>query len=205
MSRLNQVLTANEAASVAKVPLKQVHRIIDAGLLAGSVRNRKGTRVIVETGIVGLKLAYLTADILTLDARRRVVRSVLRKPTLRAVRESAVTIDLRPIASSVRHGLGALDRARRMVASNEEILGGVPCLKGTRIPVHDIADMIGNGDPKAKVLKAFPALSSHQVDAAVVYAAAYPRRGRPRLKPMWRRRTPTSSRTVNLDDLPPAS
>lgn len=205
MSRLNQVLTANEAASVAKVPLKHVHRIIDAGLLAGSVKNRKGTRVIVGTGIVGLKLAYLTADILTLDARRRVVRSVLRKPELRAVRESAVTIDLRPIASSVRDGLGALDRARKMVASDDEILGGVPCLKGTRIPVHDIADMIGNGDLKAKVLKAFPALNSGQVDAAVVYAAAYPRRGRPRLKPMWRRKAPTSSRVVDFGDLPPAS
>ena len=205
MSRLDQVLTANEAASVAKVPLKQVHRIIDAGLLAGSVKNRKGTRVILGTGIVGLKLAYVTADILTPDARRRVVRSVLRKPRLRAVRESAVMIDLEPLASSVRDGLGALDRARKMIVSDKEILGGAPCFKGTRIPVHDIADMIGNGDPKAEILKAFPALNGEQVDAAAIYASAYPRRGRPRRRPAWHRKPPSSSRRLGPGDLPPAS
>ena len=205
MSRFDQVLTANEAASVAKVPLKQVHRIIDAGLLAGSVKNRKGTRVILGTGIVGLKLAYVTADILTPDARRRVVRSVLRKPKLRAVRESAVIIDLEPIASSVRDGLGELDRARKMIVSDKEILGGAPCFKGTRIPVHDIADMIGNGDPKAEILKAFPVLNGEQVDAAAIYAAAYPRRGRPRRRPAWHRKPPSSSRRLGPGDLPPDS
>jgi len=71
--------TANEASSVTRVPLKQVHRIIDAGLLAGRVETRKGSRVIVGSGLVGLRVAYLTADTLTLEARRRVVGRVIRQ------------------------------------------------------------------------------------------------------------------------------
>jgi uncharacterized protein (DUF433 family) len=116
-----------------------------------------------------------------------------------------VTIDIEPIASSVRDGLGALDRARKMVIRDKDILGGVPCFKGTRISVHDIADMIGNGDPKAEILKAFPTLNGEQVDAAAIYAAAYPRRGRPRRKPAWRRKAPTSSVRLGPGDLPPVS
>ena len=36
-------LTANEAACVTRVPLKQVHRIIDTGLLGDAAEIRKGT------------------------------------------------------------------------------------------------------------------------------------------------------------------
>ena len=50
------VLSANEAAYVTGVPLKQVHRIIDAGLLGDSVKSRKGARVILNHALVGLKL-----------------------------------------------------------------------------------------------------------------------------------------------------
>jgi hypothetical protein len=35
------LMTANEAASVTGVPLRQVHRIIDAGLLGGAVKRRR--------------------------------------------------------------------------------------------------------------------------------------------------------------------
>ena len=34
-----EALTANESASVTRVPPKQVHRIIDAGLLSGRVES----------------------------------------------------------------------------------------------------------------------------------------------------------------------
>ncbi|MCU0893552.1 MAG: hypothetical protein MUD06_04385 [Rhodospirillales bacterium] len=61
MTRLDQALTASEACVVTGMPLKQVHRIIDAGLLDGRVETRKGTRVIVGSGLLGLKLAHVTA------------------------------------------------------------------------------------------------------------------------------------------------
>ena len=39
------------------VPVKQVHRIIDAGLLRDAVTSRKGARLILGKGLIGLKLA----------------------------------------------------------------------------------------------------------------------------------------------------
>jgi uncharacterized protein (DUF433 family) len=205
MTRLDQALTASEAGVVTGVPLKQVHRIIDAGLLDGRVETRKGARVIVGSGLLGLKLAYVTAEILTLEARRRVIGSVLREPQTTLVRDRAVTVELRPIEAEVEQGLGTLERARAMVTINRDVLGGTPCIGGTRVPVHDIAEMLANGDGQAAILAAWPQLTADQVELAAVYAAAYPRRGRPRRTPAWRKASPKSSRSLRLDELPSAS
>lgn len=205
MARLDQALTANEAGVVTGVPLKQVHRIIDAGLLDDRVETRKGARVIVGSGLIGLKLAYVTAEILTLEARRRVIGWVLREPETRLVRDQAVTVEMRPIEAEVEEGLGTLERARAMVTIDKDVLGGTPCIAGTRVPVHNIADMLANGDGKAAILEAWPQLTADQVELAAVYGAAYPRRGRPRRKPAWRKALPKSSRSLRLDELPSAS
>src|SRR5947209_2785911 len=66
VNRESGLMTANEAASVTGVPLRQVHRIIDAGLLGGAVKRRHHSRMLTRNALVGLKLAHDTADVLTL-------------------------------------------------------------------------------------------------------------------------------------------
>ena len=139
-------LTANEAACVTRVPLKQVHRIIDTGLLGDAAEIRKGTRVVSKHALIGLKLAHETAGLLTLNSRRRLVRHALHDPEVRVVREHAVSIHVQPIKNDVKRGVTSLERAKKMISSDQEILGGAPCFKGTRIPVHDIAEMLTNED-----------------------------------------------------------
>jgi|HubBroStandDraft_3_1064219.scaffolds.fasta_scaffold31464_2 uncharacterized protein (DUF433 family) len=155
--------------------------------------------------LVGLRLAYLTVDTLTLDARRRIIGRVLAEPTTNAFQEDAVTVAVEPIAADIDEGLHQLDLARAMVKSDPEVMGGVPCFAGTRIPVHDIADMAINGDTAEALATAYPQLSVDQVKLATVYATAYPRRGRPPIKPAWRKGAPATSRTLTIDDLPPVS
>ena len=198
-------LSVNEAACVAGVPLKQVRRIIDAGLLGDSVKIRKGARVIPKHALHGLKLAYETAGILTLNSRRRLVRHALEVPEARTIRENIASVDLRLIRSEVKRRIAPLEKSRRMIASNKEIMGGTPCFKGTRIPVHDIADMLANGDEVAALLSAYPTLSEEKVTAAAIYAEAYPRRGHPRRHPAWRKLYLRSSKTIKLDKLPQKS
>jgi uncharacterized protein (DUF433 family) len=195
-------LTANEAASVTRVPLKQVHRIIDAGLLSGRVETRAGARMISGRALVGLRLAHLTADTLTLGARRRIVGRVLAEPATRSVQEDAVTVAVEGISADIDEGLQRLGRAKAMVASDPQIMAGAPCFAGTRIPVHDIADMMANGDTVEALADAYPQLSVDQIELAMVYATAYPRRGRPPVKPAWRKAAPKTSKVVAIDDLP---
>jgi len=92
-----------------------------------------------------------------------------------------------------------LTKARRLVSSTPGVLRGAPVLKGTRIPVHDIADMLANGDNPAAIVRAYPQLDKERVRLAAIYALAYPRRGRPRTKARWRSRQPKRSETIAFD------
>jgi len=205
MAAHTEALTANEAAWVTRVPLKQVHRFIDAGLLLDGVEVRTGSRMISSRALVGLRLAHLTADTLTLDARRRLIRRVLDEPTAATIQDEAVSIAVAPVAVDVREGLETLDRARALVASDPAIMSGAPCIAGTRIPVHDVADMAANGDTIDALVAAYPSLNADQIRLASVYATAYPRRGRPAAKPALRQARSIASKRIAIDDLPKAS
>ncbi len=198
----NQItlMTANEAASITGVPLRQVHRIIDAGLLDGAVKRRDHARLLTPKALVGLKLAHETADVLTLEGRRAVVATSIRHPRQEMIRTNVIVVDARSAARAIRAGLNELKKARRIVSSSPDVLGGTPVFKGTRIPVHDIADMLANGDRPAAISKALPQLDVDRVRLAAIYAQAYPARGRPRTKAR-RSRIPKSSETLAFDDL----
>ena len=198
----NQItlMTANEAASITGVPLRQVHRIIDAGLLDGAVKRRDHARLLTRNALVGLKLAHETADVLTLEGRRAVVATSIRHPRQEMIRTNVIVVDARSAARAIRAGLNELKKARRIVSSSPDVLGGTPVFKGTRIPVHDIADMLANGDRPEAISKAFPQLDVDRVRLAAIYAQAYPARGRPRTKAR-RSRIPKSSETLAFDDL----
>ena len=65
--------------------------------------------------------------------------------------------------------------------------------------MHDIAEMLVNGDDPAAIAKAYPKLDADRVRLATIYALAYPRRGRPTKKPGWRSRVLKSSETLAFE------
>ena len=67
-----------------------------------------------------------------------------------------------------------------MVVEDPEILSGTPVIRGTRVPVHDVAAQVDSGIPTERILKSYPSLNASQVELASIYAKAAPQRGRPR-------------------------
>ncbi len=53
-----------------------------------------------------------------------------------------------------------------------EICHGQACVKGTRMPVHQIVRMLANGDTVEALLAEYPFLSREEVMASLDYAAA---------------------------------
>ena len=92
--------------------------------------------------------------------------------------------------------------AKRYVSVDPGVLSGTPCLKGTRVPAHWIADMVENGDQIREILAAYPYLTEGQVHAAVAYTRAFPELARPDFQAPWRQQTPLTSSESSLDDLP---
>lgn len=199
-----RLLSVNEVACVTGVPLKQVYRIIRSNLLSDAVKRSEGCISILSKGLVGfvgLKLAYDTGGILTLEGRRQLIRRLLDHPEAETIREGAVSIDTNGMRSSVRQNLTALEKAKGMVEIDSEVLSGMPCFRGTRIPVYHIAWMVANGDEVPAILKAYPRLDEEQVDAATLYAKAYPLRDRWKKPPAWEKQRPISSTKTTLNAL----
>lgn len=196
--------SANEAACITGVPLKQVHRIIDAGLLKGAAPEGRRARAVHSGGLVGLKLAHETADILTRDGRRQLLRYLLDHPEASMARTRDVSVDLRSMRNQVRQGLSLLAKARAVVSCDAAVLSGAPCIKGTRIPAHDIAEMLANGDSVRALQEAFPQLSEDKIELAALYARAYPQRGRPKRRPFREVLKPAVSTAISLHKLPAA-
>lgn len=57
------------------------------------------------------------------------------------------------------------------ITVDHQIMGGVPCVTGTRIPVATIVSMVAEGATVASIVKDFPQLSTDSVYAALQYAA----------------------------------
>ena len=85
-----------------------------------------------------------------------------------------------------------------MVESDSEIMRGAPVYRGTRIPVHAVADMLSQGATVAEILEGYPALTREKVELAPMYAKAFPRRGRPVMR-SWARRPPRHVSERRLD------
>ena len=204
VSTVPRTFSANEAACVTGVPLRQVHRIIDAGVLGSAAGRREDSRAVHYDGLVSLKLAYETTAIVTLDGRRRLVRYLLDHPEAETARLRDVSVDVRSMTDEVSTGLSCLARARETITVDDAVLSGTPCVRGTRIPAHDIAELLANGDEVGAIRDAWSVLTEEQIEAAVLYARAYPRRGRPRNAPFWRSRRPVVSDETAFDALPAA-
>jgi uncharacterized protein (DUF433 family) len=71
-------------------------------------------------------------------------------------------------ATSLRY----LRRARSLVLSDPEIMGGDPVFRGTRIPVHIISELVTQGSNQAELLESYPRLTAEMIRLAPVCAAA---------------------------------
>ena len=57
------------------------------------------------------------------------------------------------------------------VEVNPRILGGKPVIKGTRIPVYLILELLSAGYDFKRIIDAYPKLTEEDIKAAVEYAA----------------------------------
>ena len=50
-------------------------------------------------------------------------------------------------------------------------MGGVPCIRGLRIPVATVVGMVADGMSEEEILKAYPDLETEDIRQALHYAA----------------------------------
>jgi uncharacterized protein (DUF433 family) len=210
------MVSANEAAALAMVEIRDVHRAFDEHLLPEALLGGAGASRQVARGAVPLLAFYFrTAGILQADARKAVIRLVAAGGRTGALRRVAalrrsrrlwpmgggVSADLRPFIAETDARARLLEQAREMAVLDPDVLGGSePVVRGTRVPVRDVAAAVSAGLPMANILASYPSLTAEQVDLAALYASVERPRGKPR-RPLAER-LPPGARLVSSGTIP---
>ena len=183
------LFTPTEAAVLTGLTLKAVNNAIDKKTVA-AVAGEEGGRLLDARALVSLALERRLADRVAPELRRQVFDALAGSPrNVVSLEGGLVKIDLREPRRELATSLRELRRARRLVVSDPEIMGGDPVFRGTRVPVHLVAELVAQGSKSAELIDSYPRLTAEMIRLAPVYAAAYPLRGRPRRQP-WRDQQP---------------
>jgi len=182
------LFTAAEAAVLARLPVKAVNNAIDKRTIAAHVRRRRGAkslRLIDEPALLYLSLERELVGDTTPSFRQKLFKAISAALAqgVQSVAVGALTLDLRPSWQDMAQRIKDLRRAEGLASADPEVLGGVPVFRGTRIPIHMIAELLSQGETPETLRRGYPRLTDEMIRLAPLYADAHPLRGRPRKKP----------------------
>lgn len=179
-------LTTNEAAIAAGVTVAKINRMIDKRILPKKLYKTSQNRMVRKDACLWIAFYFETEEVLTAAARVKAMRSATAQnhswTELRHCKfeeSRAVQVLLSSIWEDVDRRLSQLREAQEIVVEDPEILSGIPVIRGTRIPVHDVASLVDAGTPLQELLEIYPKLTPSLIELASIYAKANPQRGRP--------------------------
>jgi uncharacterized protein (DUF433 family) len=200
MQTHDTLYTPTEAAVLTGLPLKAVNNAIDKKTISAVV-GEEGGRLLDARALVSLSLERRLSDRVAPELRRQVFDALAESPrNVVSLEGGLVKIDLREPRRELATSLRELRRARRLVVSDPDIMGGDPVFRGTRVPVHMIAELMAKGSTPAELIESYPRLTAEMIRLAPIYAAAYPPRGRPRNQP-WHDQKPIRRARRRLDTI----
>lgn len=184
MSLTERLFTPTEAAVISGLGLKAINNAIDKRVVkaarpaAGPMRGRR--RMLAGADLVFVALWYDAAGLS--EARRRtIIAEVKHSPPPKFVQTGAFTyFDLQAATKGLEANAKRLALAEALVTTDPDVMGGEPVFKGTRIPVRAIAATLEGGASEAEILEAYTALDKGKLELGRIWAAAHPRRGRPK-------------------------
>jgi len=205
------LLTPSEAAIVASVTVRDINRVIDEKILPATLYTIDNGRRIRLAACPLVGFYFRAAKALTAEKRLRLIHSFSERITEEMARHPFVgwdrtdwtvcdgflSVTLSDFITEANDRSTRLEATRAMVVEDPQILGGSPVIRGTRIPVYDLAASVAAGLPRERILAAYLGINETFLDMAVLYAAATPVRGRPQNPPASK---PISSRIVKLSN-----
>lgn len=192
--RQGHPFTPAQAAAVTGLSLPAVHKAIEYRLVRPKIlrQGRSLCRLLSKPQVLYLQLEANGLRCLPIATRRQIARAVEQAPNVDVFAVSqggALVVEIKSARKQMEGALRRLAQVERMIVSDPAIMKGTPVFRGSRVPVHAIADMLAHGATVEDILEGYPTLTREGVELAPVYAKAFPRRGRPPARP-WSRRQP---------------
>ena len=187
-----------EAAFIAGLTDRQMNRVVDERLVPEPLFKQRGSsRLFTRLGAGFAKFYFATEDQLLAGARRQIldelnvrVEGLAAKEQVLALRlldsmswkveRKHVEVDVLPFLQEAFSRVKEVDQADALVTTDPEVMGGVPVFAGTRVPVAIVLGSLATGIQLDRLKDSYPFLTEAHIQAAQVFEAVHPRRGRPR-------------------------
>jgi uncharacterized protein (DUF433 family) len=165
-----RLYTPAEAAAVSGLALKAVNNAIDKHIVD-----------IVRPAAAGLRLEHGLVGRLPVERRQGLFREVAAKPDAKRLNaDDLLLVDIGEARRQVAERVRDLDEAEQIIHIDKETLAGEPVFKGTRIPIYGLVAMLEAGATPDELIAGHSKLDRRKLGLARLWAAAHPRRGRPK-------------------------
>lgn len=175
-----------EAALLADVSLRSVDKAIEEQVVKPR-RTSKRAAALDSGDVLAIALIARAKLPLRAETKRQInqwVHGFLSEDKVKESRELLLSEVLVLRYDGDARGLAErlydyLDTRERFIESDPDVMRGEPVISDTRIPVRAVATRIDGGEVIDDLCKDYPEVPREAFDAALTYARAHPRRGRP--------------------------
>lgn|GEM_PF-742361 len=194
---------SHSRAAVSGLALKAVNNAIDKHIVdivrPAAAGRRTIRRYLTPTHLVCLRLEHGLVGRLPVERQQGLFREVAAKPEAKRLNaDDLLLVDIGEARRQVAERVRDLDEAEQIIHIDKDTLAGEPVFKGTRIPIYGLAAMLEAGATPDELIAGHSKLDHRKLGLARLWAAAHPRRGRPKrlidfgftLKSTTRRRLP---------------
>lgn len=182
LRRMERRFTVPEAAALLRQPQKYVNNAIARELAPLKLSKVEGKqRVVTSAGLFALELLRGIEKLFSREGRRAILREALKLSSgdTVCVEKGSIVVNLAQYQESVKTAKAQLDEAERLIVRNSEILGGEPCVRGSRIPAY-LVGALANKHGVVEAHATYPSLTRQTIELVALYVKANPRKGRPR-------------------------
>jgi len=214
MTAMTTFVSSAEAAYIGEVSDRDVNRAIDERIVPSPLVRLDGGRGISRLAAACISFYVDLDTVFTASLRKQLLATMTERVVEAGALERGLALDLAVFGgesylffevktpktemrvdfqrylSAAKARADKVDAALAAISTSEDVLGGMPVFRGTRVPIDTILASIDKGIDFQRLQDSYPVVTEELVEAARIYAQVRPRRGRPRriaeMHPDWK-------------------
>lgn len=179
--KASPLLTRNEIAALSGISINAVNKALEQRV--AKARKQRGQTLLAADEAAALALLSELPISLSIKFKREVRNWIVkRNPTKAEEFELSRALRVAMTENAADVAKRAFDYVRlreQYVEVDRGKMGGVPVIRGTRVPVRTLAQLVEGGESLKALKEDYPHIPEEAYDVAVLWAKGNPRRGRP--------------------------
>ncbi|CAN5391901.1 hypothetical protein BH11PSE9_BH11PSE9_01030 [soil metagenome] len=210
MLAATDLVPSAEAAFIAGLTDKEMHRVVDEGVLPEALYERGEGRRFTRVAGAFAKFYFESGGQFTKTLRRDVIEQLTQRLMRRDDHDLALalgvdvssmdwsvqlpfgSVALSGIVSAAQERAARISKAHRHITEDPQVMEGLPVFAGTRVPIETVVASRTAGVGTQRLRASYPFITPDLIEDAEIYLQIHPRRGRPRkiagsssAKPAW--------------------